>query len=85
MRGLNTEIGHEVDSRSGLSRGPVYHQLLIEFFPLEGFLNRLVDGRMQGWRTAFNNTTFDGTTSHVPTVRQSRIGNFGTEVYGRGG
>jgi hypothetical protein len=37
MRGLNTEIGHEVDSRPGLSRGPVYHQLLAEFFPVRGF------------------------------------------------
>jgi hypothetical protein len=46
MRGLNTEIGHEVATRSGLLRGPGYHQLLTEFFPLEGFLGRLVTGRM---------------------------------------
>jgi hypothetical protein len=37
MRGLNTEIGHEVVARSGLLRGPGCHQLLTEFFPVRGF------------------------------------------------
>jgi hypothetical protein len=37
MRGLNTELGHKVGSRSGLIRGPNNHQLSDEFFPVRGF------------------------------------------------